>query len=87
LEKTMLFVYVGNFGLVLVVIGVLTNSAPYYWNYKVFLNEVQFLFKSLGIIICHIGVMFSFHLTSTKTFSTTNSKDTNKKSLSSKRSR
>jgi hypothetical protein len=84
LERTMLFIYVANFGLVLLVIGSGTNISPFFWNYKIFLNDIQYLFRQIGMIICHLGIMFSFHLTSSTNSSTGSRDSKNKKSVSSK---
>jgi len=63
LDRTMLFIYVSNFGLMLIVVARLLDISPFYWNYKSDLNQVQYTFSVLGTIICHLGVIFSFHTT------------------------
>jgi len=69
LDRTMLFIYVANFGLMMTVVSRLVDLNPWYWNYKTTLNDVQFSFAVLGSIICHLGVIFSFHTTRVKSLS------------------
>jgi len=56
----MLFIFVANFGLMLIVVSRAVDLAAN-WNYLSTLNDVQFTFFILGTVICHLGVIFSFH--------------------------